>query len=85
MATRRAIARDGVDLGKDTLAEAFERERMYAPKHFPIRFLNLQHFLRILLRSFQLSKGGRNFCGPQVVKAANLGDSNDLTFTHHRP
>lgn len=43
MVTRRAIARDAVDLGQDTLAEAFERERMQAPKHFPIRFLNLPH------------------------------------------
>src|SRR5580692_10883894 len=43
MVTRRAIARDAVDLRKDTLAEAFERERMHAPQHFPIRFLNLPH------------------------------------------
>ena len=43
MVTLRAIARDAVDLGKDRLAEAFERERMHAPQHFPIRFLNLLH------------------------------------------
>ena len=43
MMTRRAIARDAVDLGKDTLAEAFERERMHSPQHFPIRFVNLPH------------------------------------------
>src|SRR5580698_4230319 len=41
--TRRAIARDAVDLGKDTVAAAFERERIHAPQHFPIRFLNLPH------------------------------------------
>src|SRR3984893_2298994 len=43
MVTLRAIARDAVDLGKDMLAEAFERERMHAPQHFPITFLNLLH------------------------------------------
>ena len=43
MVTLRAIARDAVDLGKDTLAETFERERMHAPQHFPIRFFNLPH------------------------------------------
>ena len=45
MVTLRAIARDAVDLGKDTLAEAFERERMHAPQHFPIRFLNLPQWV----------------------------------------
>src|SRR5580658_10159959 len=39
MVTLRAIARDTVDLSKDTLAEAFERERVHVPQHFPIRFL----------------------------------------------
>ena len=34
---------DAVDLGKDTLAEAFERKRMQAPQHSPIRFRNLPH------------------------------------------
>src|SRR5580700_11181340 len=47
MVTLRAIARDAVDLGKDTLAEAFDRERMHAPQHFPIRFLNLRHSLPV--------------------------------------
>ena len=47
MATRRAIAWDAVDLGKDTLAEAFERERVQAPQYFPIRFLNLQHWVSV--------------------------------------
>src|SRR6202023_3649501 len=41
MVTRRAIVRDAIDLGKGTLAEAFERQRMHVPQHLPIRFLNL--------------------------------------------
>ena len=42
MAGSRAIARDAVDIGKDMFAEAFERQRMQAPKRFPIRFRNLR-------------------------------------------
>ena len=34
MVTLRALARDAVDLGKDTLAEPFERERMHARSTF---------------------------------------------------
>lgn len=47
MVTFRVIARDATDLGKDTLAEAFERERVQAPQYFPIRFLNLQHWVSV--------------------------------------
>ena len=47
MVTPRAIARDAVDLAKDTLAETFERERMHAPQHFPIKFLNLPHMVSV--------------------------------------
>lgn len=43
MVTFRVFAPDASDLGKDMLAEGFERERMHAPQHFPIRFLNLRH------------------------------------------
>src|SRR5580700_9281651 len=77
MVTRRAIARDAVDLGKDTLAEAFERERMHAPQHFPIRFLNLPHRVsvhwqckctrRLLVSStvsFMLNHASLDLCKP---------------------
>jgi hypothetical protein len=37
MVTFRVIARDATDLGKDTLAEAFEGERVQAPQYFPSR------------------------------------------------
>ena len=47
MVTFRVVARDPSDLGKDTLAEAFERERVHAPQHFPIRFLNLRHKISV--------------------------------------
>ena len=43
MVTLCVFARDSIDLGKDTLAEAFERERVHAPQYFPIKFLHLQH------------------------------------------
>jgi hypothetical protein len=42
MAGSRATARDAVNIGKDMFAEAFERQRVQAPKRFPIRFRNLR-------------------------------------------
>ncbi len=64
MVTRRAIARDAVDLGKDTLAEAFERERMHAPQHSPIRFLNLLHSVPVHRGSASVTREAAACVGP---------------------
>src|SRR5580658_7741282 len=62
--TRRAIARDAVDLGKDTLAEAFEGERMHAPQHFPIRFINLPHRVSVHWGSASVTREAAACGGP---------------------
>jgi len=64
MVTLCAIARDAVDLGKDTLAEAFERERMHAPQHFPIRFLNLLHSVPVHWGSASVTREAAACVGP---------------------
>ncbi|HKN58375.1 MAG TPA: hypothetical protein VJV97_05960 [Gemmatimonadaceae bacterium] len=68
MVTLRAIAQDAVDLGKDTLAEAFERERMYAPQHFPISFLNLQHRVPVHWGSASVTREAAACVGPRDVR-----------------
>jgi hypothetical protein len=68
MVTLRAIARDAVDLGKDTLAEAFERERMHAPQHFPIRFLNLLHSDPVQWGSASVTREAAACVGPRDVE-----------------
>jgi len=65
MVTLRAIARDVVDLGKDTLAEAFEREWMHAPQHFPIRFLNLLHSVPVHWGSASVTREAAACVGPR--------------------
>src|ERR1700758_2015588 len=59
MVTLRAIARDAVDLGKDTLAEVFERERMNAPQHFPVRFRKLPHRVSVHWGSASVTREAR--------------------------
>src|SRR5580693_6684790 len=66
MVTLRAIARDAVDLGKDALAEAFERERMHAPQHFPIRFLNLLHSVPVDWGSASVTREAAACVGPAM-------------------
>src|ERR1700724_1381584 len=72
MVTRRAIARDAVDLGKDTLAEAFERERMHAPQHFPIGFLNLPHRASVHWGSASVTREAAACGGPRDVRVETL-------------
>src|SRR6266705_7169177 len=72
MVTRRAIARDAADLGKDTLAEAFERERMHAPQHFPIRFLNLPHRVSVHSGSASVTRKAAACGGPREVRVETL-------------
>ena len=72
MVTRRAIARDAVDLGKDTLAEAFERERMHTPQHFPIRFLNLPHRVSVHWGSASVTREAAACGGPRDVRVETL-------------
>src|SRR5580698_814259 len=72
MATRRAIVRDAIDLGKDTLAEAFERQRMHAPQHFPIRFLNLPHRVSVHWRSASVTREAAACGGPRKVRVETL-------------
>ncbi len=72
MVTRRAIVRDAVDLGKDTLAEAFERERMHAPQHFPIRFLNLPHRAPGHWGSASVTREAAACGGPREVRVETL-------------
>src|SRR5580658_1491863 len=64
MVTLRAIARDTVDLNKDTLAEAFERERVHVPQHFPIRFLNLLHSVPVQWGKCKCNAGSCGLCRP---------------------
>src|SRR3984893_4600009 len=68
MVTLRAIARDAVDLGKDTLAKAFERERMHAPQHFPVRFLNLLHSVPVHWGSASVTREAAACVGPRNVR-----------------
>src|SRR6267154_3761501 len=72
MVIRRAIAQDAVDLGKDTLAEAFERERMHAPQQFPIRFLNLQHRVSLHRGSASVTREAASCGGPRDVRVETL-------------
>src|ERR1700739_2383496 len=67
MVTLRAIARDAIDLAKDTLAEAFERERMYTPQHFPIIFLNLPHRVPVHWSSASVTREAADCVGPRDV------------------
>jgi hypothetical protein len=64
MVTLRAIARDALDRGKETLAEAFEREPMHAPQHFPIRFLNLPHSIPVHWGSASVTREAAACVGP---------------------
>src|ERR1017187_705197 len=73
MVTRRAIVRDAVDLGKDTLAEAFERERMCAPQHFPIRFVNLPHRVSVHWGSASVTREAAVCGGPGEHRVETLG------------
>src|ERR1700732_101021 len=68
MVTLRAIARDAVDLGKDTLAETFERERMHTPQHFPIRFLNLLHCVPVHWGSASVTQEAATCAGRRDVR-----------------
>src|SRR5437660_3697570 len=68
MVTLRSIARDAVDLGKDTLAEAFERERMHPPQHFPIRFLNLRHRVSVHRGSKSVTREAAACGGPRDIR-----------------
>src|SRR6266853_4825860 len=72
MVTRRAIARDAVELGKDTLAEAFERERMHSPQHFPIRFLNLPHRVSVHWGSASVTREAAVCGGLRDVRVETL-------------
>ena len=72
MVTLRAIARDAVDLGKGTLAEAFERERMHAPQHFPIRFLNLPHRVSAHWSNASVTREAAYCGGPCDVRVETL-------------
>ena len=62
-----AVAQDAVDLGKDTLAEAFERDRMHAPQHFPIRFLNLPHRMPVHWGRASVTREAAVCVGPRDV------------------
>src|ERR1700730_1169926 len=84
MVTRRANARDAVDLGKDTLAEAFERERMHAPQHFPIRFLNLPHRVSVHWGSASVTReatacGGPHDVAVETLRSCPLADSLEMS------
>jgi integrase len=79
MVTLRAIARDAVDLGKDTLAEAFERERMHAPQHFPIRFLNLLHSVPVHWGGASVTQEAVVCVGPRDVPAMSASQSKQDT------
>src|SRR5208283_195367 len=68
MVTLRAIARDAVDLGKDTRAEAFERERIHAPQLFPIRFLNHPHSVPVHWGSASVTREAVACVGPRDVR-----------------
>src|SRR5260370_28262759 len=72
MVTRRGIAREAVDLGKNTLAEAFERERMHAPQYFPIRFLNLPHRGSVHWGSASVTREAAACGGPPDVPGVTL-------------
>ena len=72
MVTRRAIARGAVDLGKDTLAEGFERERMHSPQHFPIRFLDLPHRVSVHWGSASVTREPAVCGGPRDVRVEAL-------------
>src|ERR1700723_1927681 len=68
MVTLRAIAREAVDVGKDTLREAFERELMRAPQHFPIRILNLLHSAPVHWGSASVTREAAACVGPRDVR-----------------
>src|SRR5271157_5942460 len=72
MVTRRAIARDAVDLGKDKLAEAFEHEWMHAPQHFPFRFLNLPRKVSAHRGSASVTREAAVCGGPRDVRLESL-------------